>query len=222
MDKDLESTVMQMAIEEIESKRFGFTGQFLEIHDVVHTNNLPKVDRIDWDKNDGSAIVYFPIEGERFYLAVFVDTLPEVSVRWVNTESYNCVYFRANSDILSLNQLADLTSLKSTGGRSKGDNRGSGQSGILWKESTLFIEPNPEPDEFEDKLTKLLDYLDQDKPGIQNFVLNYAGYIQVAIEFHNGNTMLGGPHIDKELIKRMGSMDLEIDFDLYARGKFYK
>jgi hypothetical protein len=192
MDKNIEIAVIQKAIEEIESQRFGLTKQFLEIHGIIYTNEIPKVDRVDWDRKDGSAIIYFPITGEKFYLAIYVDTVPELSVRWVNTESYNCVYFRANSDSLSLKQLSELTTLKATGGRSKDDIRGSGKNNILWKESTLFIEPNPEADEFEDKLKKLLDYLNQDKAGIQNLVRNHGGYIQVAIEFHNGNTMLGG------------------------------
>ena len=75
MDKNLELDVIQKAIEEIESKKFGLTGHFLEIHEVVFSNNVPEVTRVDWDRNDGSAIVYFPIEGERFYLAIYVDTL---------------------------------------------------------------------------------------------------------------------------------------------------
>lgn len=41
---------------------------------------------------------------------------------------------------------------------------------------------------------------------------------QVASSFHNGNTMLGGHHLDKDIIKRMAALNLEIDFDLYADG----
>lgn len=90
------------------------------------------------------------------------------------------------------------------------------------KQSTIFYEPNPEPDEFETKLKKLLDYLEQDKEGILSLVEKAGGYTQVAIEFHNRNTMFGGPHIDKVDIGRMSNLNPEVDFVLYANGKFFK
>lgn len=49
-----------------------------------------------------------------------------------------------------------------------------------------------------------------------------GGHIQAIIIFHNGNTMLRGTHIDSENIKRMAALNLEIDFDLNAEGKFFK
>src|SRR5882672_2641141 len=87
--------IIQKAIEEIESKTFGVTEQFLDIHEVVYLDNKPKVERVDMDKEDGTAIVYFPIKNEKFYLAVYLDTEPQISVRHVNTEPYISVYFRA-------------------------------------------------------------------------------------------------------------------------------
>ena len=218
-----DTLIIEKAIEEVETKTLDVTEQFLEIHQIVYENDNPKIARIDREKEDGTAIVYFPIKGEKFYLAVYLDTTPEVSVKWVQTENYNCVYFRAYSDKLSLEQLSKMTILKSTGGRSKGDpKRPIDGAGILWKESTIFFEPNPEADEFEDKLKKLLNYLEQDKIGVTKIVNQASGYIQVAIEFHNGNTMLGGPHINLMNIKRLADLNLEIDFDLYVGGNKFK
>ncbi|MDP4265398.1 MAG: DUF4279 domain-containing protein [Bacteroidota bacterium] len=218
------TVLIQKATEEIKAKTFGTTEQFLEIHEIVYEDNNPKVARVDRDKKDGTAIVYFPVKDEKFYLAVYLNTEPEVSIRGVGTESYNSVYFHASSEILTLEQLSQMTTLKSSLGRNKGDEKRSknGRTRIVWKNSTIFFEPNPEPDEFEDKLKKLLDYLDQDKEGVARLVDEARGSIQVAIEFHNGNTMLGGPHINKEVINRMAGLNLEIDFDLYVGGKFFK
>ncbi len=112
-----------------------------------------------------------------------------------------------------------MTTVKPTGGWDKGD---KWNDKTFRKYTAVHFEPNPEPDEFEDKLRKLLDYLEQDKEGILSLVEKAEGHIQVAMEFHNGNTMLGGPYISKENIKRMSSLNLEIDFDLYANGKFFK
>jgi hypothetical protein len=71
-------------------------------------------------------------------------------------------------------------------------------------------------------MKNLLDFLETDKVGVKNLVKKAEGYIQVAMEFHNGNSMLGGPNINKETVKRMAALNIEIDFDLYVSGKTYK
>lgn len=214
------NTIYKKAIEEIEAKTFGVTEQFLEIHKIVYENNSPKIARIDTSKAD-EAIVYFNVEGEKFFLAVYVDIHPDIEVRWLNTVPYHSVYFRASSETLSLKELEALTKLKSTKGRSKGDKKRTDRAEILWKESTIMFEPNPETDEFEDKLTKLLDFLEQDKEGIGKLVHHAGGYIQVYSSFHNGNTLIGGHHINRDQIKRMSELNLEIDFDISADGNFF-
>ena len=214
-----DSLIIQKATEELETKTFSMTEQFLKIHQVVYENDKPKVARIDRENEDGTAIVYFPIKGEKFYLAVYVDTEPDVSVRHVNTQAYNFVCFKAVSEVYSFDELSKMTKLESTGGHNKGDKRGRN---ALWKHSSIFFEPDAEADEFEDKLRKLLDFLEQDKDGIATLVDKADGYIQVASNFHNGNTMLGGHQLNKGIIKRMANLNLAIDFDLYADGNFYK
>lgn len=203
-----DNLIIQKAAEEIEAKTFAVTEQFLEIHKLVYENDMPKVARIDTEKEDGTAIVYYPVKGEKFYLAVYLDTIPEVTVRHVYTESYNSVYFSAVSDSLNFEQLSQITKLKATKGWNKGDKRNSG----YWSFSKFIFEPNPEPDEFEDKLKKLLDILESDKEGITQLAEKSDVCIQVAQEFHNGNTMLGGSYINKESIKRIANLNLPIAF----------
>jgi hypothetical protein len=212
--------IIEKAIDEVLIKRFGTTEQLLKIHEVVFENDKPKVLRVDQENDDSSAVVYFPIKDEKFYLAVWLDTKPEVKVRGVGTENYNSVYLKVISDQLSFQELSSLTKLQPTSGWSKGDLRKSGKSNYNF--TALHFEPNTEPDEFEDKLKKLLDFLDQDKEGILKLIEQTNSQIQVATVFHNGNTMLGGHHLDKETIKRLSFYNLEIDFDLYAEGKFYE
>jgi hypothetical protein len=48
----------------------GVMEQFLEIHKVVYVNNKPKIARVDRDK-ENIAIVYFNVEDEKFFLAVY-------------------------------------------------------------------------------------------------------------------------------------------------------
>ncbi len=212
-----DTLIIQKAIEEIEAKTFGVTKQFLKIHEVIYENDQPKVARVDRENEDGTAIVYFPIIDEKFYLAVYVDTEPEVLVRHVNTESYSSVCFTAISEHYSFSQLCNLTKLKVTDGHNKGDKRG----GTVWKSSQVIFQPNPEADEFEDKLKKLLDFLEQDKDGVSLLVDKANGYIQVISSFHNGNTKLGGHTLYKDIMKRMSNLNLTVDFDLHADGNFY-
>ena len=212
--------IIEKAIEEVETKTLGFTEQFLAIHKLVYIDNKPKIARVDTDKAD-EAIVYFNVEDEKFFLAVYVNLKPNVSVRWTNTEPYHSVYFRASSEKLSLVELSKLTILTPTKSRNKGDKKNPDGGKIEWKESSIFIEPNPEADEFEDKLTKLLDHLEEDSDGIEKLVNNANGHIQVYSSFHNGNTMIGGHHLEKHHIKRLSKLNLEIDFDISADGNFF-
>ena len=72
--------IIQKATEEIEAKTFGSTEQLLAVHQIVLVDNKPKVARVDTENPDGTAIVYFPVVDEKFYLAVYLDTQPELSV----------------------------------------------------------------------------------------------------------------------------------------------
>ncbi|MDE3237137.1 MAG: DUF4279 domain-containing protein [Bacteroidota bacterium] len=215
-----DSIIIEKAINEIFIKEFGTTEQLLEIHEVVYENEKPKVLRVDKESSDGTAIVYFPLKDEKFYLAIWLDTEPEVNVRSVTTEYFNSVYLNVTSDHFSFQELAKMTKLQMTGGWNKGDIRKSGKS--TYNFTALHFEPNPEPDEFNDKLKKLLDFLDQDNEGVTKLIDQADAQIQVVTIFHNGNTILGGHHLNKSIIKRLASYNLEIDFDLYAEGKFFK
>jgi hypothetical protein len=187
----------------------------------VYVNDKPKIAKVDRDKNDGTAIVYFPVEGEKFYFAVVLTTDPEIAVTRIYVEPYISVCFSTMSETIDLDKLADMTALKATSTWKKGDLKRIGGT-VQHRVNRFRIEPNPGPDEFEDKMKMLLELLETDKRGVTELVEKAAGYVQVAIEFHNGNTMLGGPNISKETIKRLAALNLEIDFDLYVGGKFYK
>jgi hypothetical protein len=212
--------ITDIAIKEIETKSWGVTEQFLEIHDVVRVDGVPKLERIDRDKPGEVTVVYIPVKDEKFYFAIYIQSGSPPEIIWVGTENYNDLYFQASSKDLGYEELAALTSLEPSGGWRKDAVKKFGTG--TYKYSLIRFCPNPEPDEFEDKLKKLLDFLEQDPVGIKRLIDLAGGHIQVAIYFHNGNTMLGGPHIGKESIKRMAALNLEIDFDLYAKGNFYK
>lgn len=214
-----DAQIIQKAIEEIELKQFGTMEQFLEVHEILTVDGKPQALRVDKESSDGSAIVYFQVKDERLYLAVYLDLVPQIAVRGVGTENHNRVYLKVVSDVLNLEELSQLTGLKPSSGWSKGERRKQGNS--TYNFTAVFFEPNPEPDECEDKLRKLLDFLEQDMAGVKELLARGDGCVNVATTFHNGNTMLGGYHLDKSIIKRLSALELEIDFDLYAEGHFF-
>jgi hypothetical protein len=215
--------VIELIEKEFREKTLGVTEQYLEIHSPIYADNKIKVERIDrdskYDNQDEMIIAYLPVLDEKFYFAVYINP-KENEITGVNTEAYHRVYFRATSETLSINELKSMTNLKPTEFWNKGDLRKNGKSTHTF--SSFAILPNPEPDEFEDKLKKLLDFLEQDTDGVKRLVDSAYGYIQVAMDIHNGNGMIGGPNIVVDEIRRMNNMGLSINFDLYVGGEGFK
>jgi len=214
--------IVEIVEKEFREKFLGVTQQYLDIHNPIYVNGKLKIDRIDRELLNGIVSVFVPVENEKFHFVVWVDTSDSTMeiINTINTVPFNRVYFRATSEELSKEQLMTLTKLTPTESWNKGEKMKFGKN--TYKFSALSFLPNAEPDEFEDKLKKLLDFLESDKEGIKSLVEKANGYIQVAMDFHNGNGMIGGPFISKEIIKRMSDFGLSIDFDLYVGGELFK
>lgn len=204
---------------EFEEKTLGVTEQYLEIYSPIYNDNKLKIDRIDRETKDDFIIAYLPVLDERFYFAVYINTTTK-EVTSVDTEAYHRVYFTATSETLTIDEIKALTKLTPTEFWNKGDKRKYGNSFYTFNKFKIL--PNPEPDEFEDKLKKLLSFLEQDKDGIRELADNVNGYIQVAMDIHNANGMIGGHNIDAEDIRRMNDLKLSINFDLYVGGNRFK
>jgi len=209
--------IIELIEKEFREKTFATTEQYLEIHSPIYLDNKIKVDRID--REGESIVAYLPVLDERFYFAFYIDPRAKKFLG-MGTEAYHMVYFRATSETLSIDEIKSMTSLKPTEFWNKGDLTKNRVRAYTF--SHFEILPNPEPDEFDDKLRKLLSCLEQDKDGVKRLVDNANGYIQVAMDIHNGNGMIGGFHLTKDDIRRMNELGLEIDFDLYVRGNSFK
>ena len=213
------NAIAQKAIEEVLQQNFGVTEQFLQVHQLVYKDGQPEIILIDDISRKDAHVIYFAVKEEKFYLAVVVETSPEVAVRWVYTEDYHSVYFSATSGTLNATQLVTHTILIPTESWNKGDSRKFYKN--QHKTSAVIIRPHDEPGEFEAKLDKLLDILERDKQGIITLSEKADTSINVISIYHNGNTMLGGPVISRNAIKRLAALNLEIGFDNYAEGNFF-
>ncbi|RYE23436.1 MAG: DUF4279 domain-containing protein [Sphingobacteriales bacterium] len=215
-----EAAIIDAAIKEIEAPEWGATEQLLKVHKVVYEGDKPKVLRVDMNSNVEHAIVYFPVVNKRFYFAMYVTKDAQLEARGLFTLAYHAVYLKVNSRELSFDELAAMTKLKSTGGWNKGDTIKNLKVPQRW--SAFFVESNPEPDEFERKLDKLLSVLETDIEGLVTLKANATTWIQVASEMHNGNSMIGGYNLSAPLLKRLAALEIEIDFDICAAGNLFK
>ena len=210
-DKQLIDIVSQ----ELLDKTLGVTEQYLAVHQPIYKDNELVISRIDRDSEKETIVIYFPVVDEKFYFKAFIGK-DNYSIWSLTTEPWHRVYLTATSDSKSLNELASLTTLKHTDGFSKDDLRPNGK--LKYTFSRISFLPNPEPDTFENKLKSLLDFLEKDKDGVKKLADNADAYISVAMDIHNANGMIGGPHIDKDNGHRISNLNLAIDFDLYLSG----
>lgn len=211
-----DSTIQALITEEFKLRNLGVTHQYLEILDMYYDDNQPRIERIDREGTDGIIIAYLPIVDEQFYLAVYIDEVQQ-EIFNIGTESKNKVVFRATSETYSMDDLACFTNLPVLTKWNKGELKPNKKVGN--KFSCIEIEPNPEPDSVEEKLTNLLKLLVQDKVGIAELVANANGYIQIYMDFHNGNQLLGGLSLSKAHVQRMAELNLGFDVDVAAWGE---
>lgn len=214
-----EKEIIEIIQRELSEKTLGVTEQYLKIHSPIYIDNKLKIERIDEENSDGLVIVYLPVFREKFYFAVYINAKTK-EITNIGTEPHHRVYFIATSENLTVEELKAMTILQPTELWNLGDFRNNQKRKYTYSGIKFLI--NPEPDEFEHKLNKLIDFLEQDARGIIELVQKANGYIQVAMDIHNGNTMLGGPYLNAETINRMSKLGLSISFDLYTAGNYFK
>ena len=207
--------IKAVAIEEVLNQTFATTQQYLARHQVELEAGKPKVESVIF-LTDCKSVVFFTIQNERFFLAVYLEDL---QVQWVSIEDHHQVYFRATSEHLSFTELQAMTTLIASRGWSKGDQRRNSQT--YYSFSALHLEPNIErmlP--FDRQLRNLLDTLEQDIEGIFALGNQADTSINVCAYGYVGNGAIGGYHLDRETMKRIVNLGLSIDFDLYVSGEW--
>ena len=207
--------ILQSAINEINSKKFGFTQQFLKVHELEYINNQPIIEDVLLEKNN--AIVYFKVKNERFYLAVHINNLSKNEVFNVTTENFNSIFLQVESKNLSSLEISAFTKLNFTRKVDIGDPKGSTFHNV----TKVYFEPDYSINSFENRLIKFLDYLEQDVDGVITIKENCETVIRAIVIYHNGNTDLGGFQLNNDVLKRLANLDLSIEFDFYAEGNFF-
>lgn len=194
----IEETVREKAIQELLTPTWELTKQFLNTFDVEKDNGLPRIARIDTADSDGRVVVYVPIKNERFYLALYFDTIVQIELVDVGTEAGTDVYLWVYDSSKIIKDEFPYRPIQ-----------------IGDKNFTYSLDSS-EPDDFEDKLNQLLDKLESDKIRFVEF--STKTHISLNIAYYGYKDQMWGIHLDKKTIKRLADLNIDFDFDIYAGG----
>jgi len=209
--------IHQLIISEFKAKTLGVTKQYLEIHEAVQESGNLKIERIDREKD--IIVAYLPVKDECFYLAIYIDP-QQNEIFNIGTESRNLVSLIATSETLTSKELISFTNLYPTETWDKGDLKSNRRAVYTFSGIEFLI--NPEPDEFEDKLEKLLSFLKNDAEGIIRLAKNANVYVRVIMDFHGGNQLLGGVSVNAQSVKNLSELNLSINFEFGAWGNPFR
>lgn len=210
--------VFDLIKNELTEQTLGVTEQYLEVHQPVYENGILKIDRIDRESNDDLIVAYLPVEDEYFHFAVYIDPLKK-EIFNVGTESRNQVSLCITSENLMLQDLPLLRTIQPIRRWNKGDLRSNKRT--TYNYTLVEYEPNPEADEFEDKLLKLLKILSNEKE-LQTLITTANAYVRVVMDFHRGNQLLGAASVNMECLTMLTRLKLPIHFEFAAWGKPFK
>ena len=230
LDNSLKQQFLELSNKEFGEKTRGSTEQYTDVLEVVTEGGLPLAKHIERQDDDCYA-VFYAVKDERFFYTHYFEVSGQVKLVGDDITPATAVYFRVYSDNLSLTELLDITTLKTSRRWQKGDLKNQNPTFPLFynrkiitttfKDSGFFYEPNTnEAGNFEKKIDELLIDLESHKQELSK--LTKAGcYMYISAYWHSyyGNTMLGEIHLNKQIIKRLSDLDLEINFDLYTGGK---
>lgn len=190
--------IQNVAIGEILNPSFTVTRQYLEVLTIRRENSVPVIAHISIDATNKEAIVYFPVEGENFFIAVYVDLQEAVTVRWVETEAGSSVYLSigiSNGIDFSLPVEPDR----------------------VYKDCKIYGVNIDQPGRLEDKIEKLLNYVYPYKDAICK--AGETGVVSINIAYYGYRNQMWGLHLSPTTMMRIAALNAELDLDIYAEGK---
>jgi hypothetical protein len=190
--------IRRIGIAEILNPTFGTTEQFLEVLKVQSVNSIPIISHIKIDSANSEAIVYFPVEGERFFIAIYLDTGEELKIRSVETEAGSSVYLSVGTSNSSDIELP-ITAEK------------------VYDDFKIYGTDIDQPDSVEAKIEKLLDYLEPYEETIKK--ISEKNDVTINVAYFGYQDQMWGLHLDSPTMRRIANLNAELDFDIYAEGK---
>lgn len=164
----------------------------------------PQIERVDTDESDGSVIIYFVIANRSYFLAVQVDSIPEIKLHGISFAASNDCYLVSFSTTLPLEKLRPMTCLIPTDEWSM-DNETS--SSGLTIQTTM-----PLANRLDNNLAILLDLLEQDVEGIRQLASHATTFVQV---YWRGPTQNLPPiRLNPTILQRLADLSLTLNINL--------
>lgn len=129
--------IKRLAINEVINPTFELTKQIQSINKIIYKNDLPVVE--DVIINDRGAEVYFPIEQEQYYFVVYVDTEPNLKLRFMGTSPGTEIYLWVSSETNDLDELLNILNLEPEHKWRKGERKKYTETEICYESKGLSI-----------------------------------------------------------------------------------
>ncbi len=211
--------VKRAAVSEVISPTWALTEQYLRVNKVVSQNGELVIADMTFPVED-VAVVWFPIDGESYYLLIGVECKPLPALRFIRMSAGNRVSLVVISDNVSLDDLVTaLPGIEFTETWRKGDVRRKTPHGdILWKYSGFEIEPYAKTSgDVEDKLETVLALLKNKRDHMKE-LSKLADDVEISISYFGYKDDMSGIHLAPDIVRELAELGVSIDIDLYASG----
>jgi hypothetical protein len=213
----IENRIREVALDEIFNPTYELTKQYLKVNPLIYNNGDPVIEDIIINYESKTAEVYFPILDEEFYLVIYLDIEPDVSIRIMNMSAGNRVYLNISSEKLSFAEITKDFLLQPTRFWKKGELMLKRNIEKYYEESGFMFEPNSKKTgEVEKKIDHVLQLLQPFKNKMNELENDASLLIQVC--YYGYKDQMWGIHLEKEMLKKLSDLHLSIDIDLYASG----
>tara|TARA_R100000005_G_scaffold93692_1_gene69722 strand:+ start:1717 stop:2406 length:690 start_codon:yes stop_codon:yes gene_type:complete len=199
---ELLDEIKRLAIKELLNPSLELSIQFLSSLHLEAENGIPIIKRIDFDDPDGIIVVYVPIKDELFYFALYFDSNEKNELVDIGTEAGSKVYL----------WVYDSEKIDKSGFPYQPINVGN--------KSFTYSLDNGDPDNLEDKINLLLERLES---RIDDFLkFSQQTHMSINVAYYGYKEQMWGLHLDKNTIRRLNDLNIDLDFDIYASGSDLK
>lgn len=212
----IKNKVIEIAINEIQSRTLQITKQILAVHEPLLTSSKPEVKRVDNVSCDDQYLIYFSLrEYDYYFVIVVIEQDENLLLSTAYIEAHVRVYLKIWSQDVPPEEISGRLKLIPTETRDKDSSKSTRFQN--YREHFWMYEPQKDiPDNLERKISILLGYLDPIRAELAT-LSKYAQF-EIGIYYCNYSEWMGGWHLDALVLKKIAKLGCSVDFDLDAYG----
>ncbi len=207
---------------EVVAMTWGVTRQLLAVNKVItNAAGEPLIARVDETSHPGCYLCYFAIEGEPYFLVVFVqpDKDEQLAISGIYMEAGVRVYLLIVSKTMTPAEITASVGLTPSKTHSAEEPIIDKFPNRKYKESGWILEPQAEiPGSVEEKLNTILDQVESNANQIASLKPICEVHVNIVYQGWGGDAQFGGYHFNESIMRRLCFLGAELDFDLFAFG----